>query len=146
MEEKRREKEEMKQRLRNWGTALQRFQRKEEELKKLQEIREIQKRIQEKYPEEKPQNVFLLLEEEQQREVVRLRIEMVEILREKAQTEGWMEGLTEEEKVFVGMRFEKGYGFDYIGVKMHLSRATLFRMQDKVLEKMGESRRKSETA
>ena len=146
MEEKRREKEEMKQRLRNWGTALERFTRKETELKKLQEIREIERQIQEKYPEEKTQNAFLLLEEEQRRKIVRLRMEMVEILRERAQTEAWMDGLTEEERVFVGMRFDKGYGFDYIGVKMHLSRATLFRMQDKVLKKMGESRRKSETA
>ena len=35
-------------------------------------------------------------------------------------------------------------GFDYIAVKMHLSRATLFRMQDKVLEKMMGNKRKSE--
>ena len=144
MENKQKEKDDMKQRLRNWGTALQRFARKEEELKKLQEIREIQKQIQERYPEEKPQEEFLMLEEKQQKAAAWLRIEMVEILQEKAQTEAWMEGLTEEEKVFVGMRFEKRYGFDYISVKMHLSRATLFRIQDRVLEKMGENRRKRE--
>ena len=41
-----------------------------------------------------------------------------------------------DEKQFLQMRFEKGYGFEYISMKMHLSRATLFRLQDKVLEKM----------
>ena len=145
MGNKQREKEKMKQRLLDWGTALNRFYRKEEELKKLQEIREVQRKMQERYPEEKIHGEFLLLEQEQQKDVVRLRIEMVEILREKARTEAWMEGLTEDEWCFVGMRFEKGYGFDYIAMKMHLSRATLFRIQDRVLEKMLESRRKSET-
>jgi DNA-directed RNA polymerase specialized sigma subunit len=86
----------------------------------------------------------LWLEQTQRKDVVRLRIEMVEILRDKARTEAWLQGLTEDERCFLGMRFEKGYGFDYIAVKMHLSRATLFRMQDKVLEKMMENRKKSE--
>ena len=144
MGNKQREKEEMKQRLWNWGTALNRFYRKEEELKKLQEIQEVQRKLQERYPEEKIHEEVLLLEQAQREDVVRLRIEMVEILRDKARTEAWLEGLTEDERCFVGMRFEKGYGFDYIAVKMHLSRATLFRMQDKVLEKMMENRKKSE--
>ena len=135
----------MKRRLLDWGTALNRFYRKEEELKKLQEIREVQRKIQERYPEEKIHEEVLLLEQKYRKDIVRLRIEMVEILREKARTEAWMEGLTEDERCFVGMRFEKGYGFDYIAMKMHLSRATLFRIQDRVLEKMLESRRKSET-
>ena len=146
MGNKQREKEEMKQRLWDWGTALDRFYRKEEELKKLQEIQEVQKKLQERYPEETIQEEILLLEQAQRKDVVRLRIEMVEILRDKARTEAWLEGLTEDERCFLGMRFEKGYGFDYIAVKMHLSRATLFRMQDKVLEKMLENRRKSERA
>ena len=144
MGNKQREKEEMKQRLWDWGTALDRFYRKEEELKKLLEIQEVQKKMQERYPEETIQEEILLLEQAQRKDIVRLRIEMVEILRDKAKTEAWLEGLTEDERCFLGMRFEKGYGFDYIAVKMHLSRATLFRMQDKVLEKMMENRKKSE--
>ena len=144
MGNKQREKEEMKQRLWDWGTALDRFYRKEEELKKLQEIQEVQKKLQERYPEETIQEEILLLEQAQRKDIVRLRIEMVEILRDKARTEAWLEGLSEDERCFVGMRFEKGYGFDYIAVKMHLSRATLFRIQDKVLERMMENRKKSE--
>ena len=144
MGNRQREKEEMKQRLWDWGTALDRFYRKEEELKKLLEIRAVQRNIQEKYPEGEIQEEILWLEQTQRKDVVRLRIEMVEILRDKARTEAWLEGLTEDERCFLGMRFEKGYGFDYIAVKMHLSRATLFRMQDTVLEKMIENRRKSE--
>ena len=72
----------MKQRLSDWGTALDRFYRKEEELKKLLEIREVQRKIQEKYPEGEIQEEILWLEQAQRKDVVRLRIEMVEILRE----------------------------------------------------------------
>lgn len=33
-------------------------------------------------------------------------------------------------------RFEKGYGIDYIGRRLYISRATVFRMQDRILEKL----------
>ena len=104
MGNRQREKEEMKQRLWDWGTALDRFYRKEEELKKLQEIQEVQKRLQERYPEETIREEILLLEQEQRKDIVRLRIEMVEILRDKAKTEAWLEGLTEDERCFLGIR------------------------------------------
>ncbi|MBQ7102682.1 MAG: hypothetical protein IJN89_01335, partial [Anaerotignum sp.] len=133
-------KEELKQRLRDWGTAMARFDRKEEEIRKLQEIHEIQKRIQERYPTEKIEKEFLLLEKEYREDVGRLRIEMVEILREKARIDEWIQELTDDEAQFVKLRFEKGYGFDYISGKMHLSRATVFRLQDRVLQKMEKER------
>ncbi|MBQ2879455.1 MAG: hypothetical protein IJE27_02060, partial [Anaerotignum sp.] len=98
------EKEEMKQRLRNWGTAMVRFDRKEEEIRKLQEIHEIQKRIQERYPTEKIEKEFLLLEKEYREDVGRLRIEMVEILREKARIDEWLQELTDDEAEFVKLR------------------------------------------
>ena len=135
----------MKQRLRNWGTAMERFRRKEEEIRRLQEVHEMQKQIQERYPTEKIEQEFLMLEQEHRDDVGRLRIEMVEILREKARTEEWMKRLTAEEAEFVKLRFEKGYGFDYIAAKMHLSRATVFRMQDRVLQKINEERNRKET-
>jgi DNA-directed RNA polymerase specialized sigma subunit len=76
-------------------------------------------------------------EAEYRMEAGKLRIEMVEILREKARVDAFLQELTLDEAMFVEMRFEKGYGFDYIAMKMHLSRATVFRIQDRVLEKMG---------
>ena len=75
--------------------------------------------------------------DEYRMEAGKLRIEMVEILREKARVDAFLQELTLDEATFVEMRFEKGYGFDYIAMKMHLSRATVFRIQDRVLEKMG---------
>ena len=37
---------------------------------------------------------------------------------------------------YIRLRFEKGYGIDYIGRRLYISRATVFRMQDRILEKL----------
>ena len=78
----------------------------------------------------------IVMEKEYRKEVGRLRIEMVEILREKGRIDEMIRRLDMDEQTFLQLRFEKGNGFDYISMKMHLSRATLFRMQERVLEKM----------
>lgn len=136
LEEEKKKKGEMKKRLWNWGGALEKFHWKEEELEKLQLFYEMQKRIWKDDKTEKGGKIREKLEKEYDRERGKIRIEMVEILREKAWVDDAVKTMTFEEKNFVEMRFEKGYGFDYISMKMHLSRATLFRMQDRVLGKM----------
>ena len=85
---------------------------------------------------EKEEKELERIEREYRLEVGHLRIEMVEILREKAKVDEMIKRMTIDEGMFIQMRFEKRYGFDYIAMKMHLSRATLFRMQDRILEKM----------
>ena len=126
----------MKVRLWNWGQAMEEFNWKEEELKKLQGLYAMQKKIWEGSETEKARKELERMQKEYEGETRRLRMEMVEILREKAWIDGMLRKLTTDEIRFLQMRFEKRYGFDYIGVKLHLSRATLFRMQDRILEKM----------
>ena len=84
-------------------------------------------------------------EKQYEQEVKRLRLEMEEILQRKAQIDGWMKGLTEEERRFLELRFEKGYGFEYIGMKMYRSRATLFRIQEQALNKLILQKERNET-
>ena len=130
------EKEELKKMLWRWGRALERFSWKEEELEKEQTFYEIQKKVWSGYQTAKANKELERIEKEHRAEVGRLRIEMVEILREKAKVDEMIKRMTMDEGMFIQMRFEKGYGFDYIAMKMHLSRATLFRLQDRILEKM----------
>lgn len=135
-EERKGKKGEMKERLRHWGQAMEECNWKEEELKKLQGLYAMQRRIWEGNETEKGQRELERIQKEYEEERRRLRMEMVEILREKAWVDGRIQKLTTDEINFLQMRFEKGYGFDYIGGKMYRSRATLFRMQDRILEKM----------
>ena len=125
------EKEEMKKVLQAWGQALEQFRWREEKLERLQGIYEMQKKVWIGNGKQ-----LAKAEAEYRMEAGKLRIEMVEILREKARVDAFLQELTLDEATFVEMRFEKGYGFDYIALKMHLSRATVFRIQDRVLEKM----------
>ena len=131
-----REKEEMKKLLQRWGKALEQFRWKDEELEKMQVFYEIQKKVWSGCRMKKAEKELERIEREYRTEARHLRIEMVEILREKAKVDEMIKRMTIDEGMFIQMRFEKGYGFDYIAMKMHLSRATLFRMQDRILEKM----------
>ena len=136
------EKGELKRMLWDWGRTLERFSWKEEELRKLENFYVMRKKIWGKNENRKD---FEKNEKQYEQEVKRLRLEMEEILQRKAQIDGWMKGLTEEERRFLELRFEKGYGFDYIGMKMYRSRATLFRIQEQALNKLILQKERNET-
>ena len=130
------DKTEMKKHLQDWGNAIERLGWKEEELKRLQMFYGAQKEIWRSGAKEKREAELEKIRREYNREADRIRREMVEILQQKAYIDGRIYRLNMDEEQFLRLRFEKGYGFDYIGVKMHLSRASLFRIQDRVLRKM----------
>ncbi|MBR6542282.1 MAG: hypothetical protein IKT73_03645 [Anaerotignum sp.] len=136
------EKGELKRMLWDWGRTLERFSWKEEELRKLENFYVMRKKI---WGKNESRKDFEKNEKQYEQEVKRLRLEMEEILQRKAQIDGWMKGLTEEERRFLELRFEKGYGFDYIGMKMYRSRATLFRIQEQALNKLILQKERNET-
>ena len=137
------EKGEMKQLLWNWGVALERFEWKEEELKNMTELYERQKAVWERGYSEQAAEELDRIEKEYRKQAGGLRIEMVEILREKGKVDEWIRRLTLDEQNLVQMRFEKGHSMEYIGMKMHLSRATVFRMQNRMLSKLIEMQKSS---
>ena len=125
------EKKRIKQRLREWGGIAEKSGRKQEELKRILCLREEQEKLW--GAGETGQEA---MERKLAEDIERLKGEIAEILQKKEELDRMLLGLTEEERWFVQMRFEKGYGFDYIGMKMHISRASLFRMQDRILNKL----------
>ena len=134
--EQKAEKGEMKRRLRDWGQTMERLAWKKDELEKLRQFYELQKKVWDGDEDEKSRKMLEKKKREYEGEVRRIRLEMEEMLQEKGRIDGMLQRLTAEEEMFVRMRFEKGYGFDYMGMKLHQSRATLFRLQDRVLEKL----------
>ncbi|MBR5122285.1 MAG: hypothetical protein IKU91_01880 [Anaerotignum sp.] len=136
------EKGELKRMLWDWGRTLERFSWKEEELRKLENFYVMRKKI---WGKNESRKDFEKNEKQYEQEVKRLRLEMEDILQRKAQIDGWMQVLTEEERRFLELRLEKGYGFDYIGMKMYRSRATLFRIQEQALNKLILQKERNET-
>lgn len=131
-----REKGEMKESLRNWGKAMDRFNWKEEELKKANGIYEVQKNFWRGQHTKRGERELERIEREYRERAGKLRIEMVEILREKRWMDEMIRGLTQDEQMFVEFRFEKGYGMEYIGTKMHMSHASVYRLQARILAKL----------
>lgn len=115
------EKGQMKLRLLDWGCTVERCRRLQEELRRLEEPKGTE-------------NVFL--REEFKAERARLEGKLAEIWREKKRMDALLAGLEENEQEYIRLRFEKGYGIDYIGRRLYISRATVFRMQDRILEKL----------
>ena len=113
------EKGQMKLRLLDWGCAVERCRRLQEELRRLEEMEGMD-----------------FLQEEIREEKARLEERLTEIWKEKKRMDGLLAGLEENEQEYIRLRFEKGYGIDYIGRKLYISRATVFRMQDRILEKL----------
>lgn len=113
------EKGQMKLRLLDWGCAVERCRRLQEELRRLEEMEGTD-----------------FLQEELREERKQLEERLAEIWKEKKRMDGLLAGLEENEQEYIRLRFEKGYGIDYIGRKLYISRATVFRMQDRILEKL----------
>lgn len=111
----------MKLRLLDWGCAVERCKRTQEELRRLKEI-------------EGGDLPRWRVEYDKERE--RLEQKLQGIWREKKEMDDRIEGLAEEEQAYIRLRFEKGYGFDYIAARLYMSRASVFRMQDRVLQKL----------
>lgn len=135
-EEMKSEKGQMKNRLWNWGQAVERCLWKEEDLQRLKEMHQVRYRM---IKEEKgigKKEKLQKLEEEYVRQMQEIREELNKIISEKKWMDEKIGKLDRDEEMFLRMRFEKGYGFDFIAIKMHLSRATLFRMQDRILKKL----------
>ena len=113
------EKGQMKIRLLDWGCAVERCRRLQEELRRLEEMEGTD-----------------FLQGEIRAEKTRLEERLAEIWKEKKRMDGLLARLEENEQEYIRLRFEKGYGIDYIGRKLYISRATVFRMQDRILEKL----------
>ena len=114
------EKGQMKLRLLDWGCTMVLMvspQNDPAELRRLEEP-------------EGTENAFL--QEEFKAERARLEGRLAEIWREKKRMDALLAGLEENEQEYIRLRFEKGYGIDYIGRRLYISRATVFRMQEKL--------------
>lgn len=131
-----------KRRLLEWGGALDLCSRKHEEIRKLLRLQEESRSLMgKKLPIMGLIDIGMCYENE----IVRLHGVIERILQEKALMDKLIEKMSAEEQHFIGLRYEKGYGYDYISLKLHQSRANCFRMQDRILKKLMEQEINVET-
>ena len=126
----------MKIRLLDWGDAMERCGRRQEEMKRIIKLREEQKNLMDENDSAAVAQMLEEIDRQYEGDMAKLQGEIMEIMGQKKQMDGMLQELTEEERAYIRMRYEKGCGFDFIGMKLHMSRATVFRMQDRILEKL----------
>lgn len=130
------EKGKMKKRLLEWGAAVEICERKQEELRRVESLQEEQKKIWGEQESQGYEGFLGEIEKKYEEERKRIRGEIAEVFRKKAEMDQMLLRLDEEEQQFIELRYKKGYGFEYIAMRMFISRATLFRMQDRILKKL----------
>ena len=126
----------MKVRLLDWGCAVDRCKKMQKEMARLQEMREEQKKLLEKNDLEKVEKCLKEIDEGYEREMERLETATLTLWKQKEEMERLIGKLAENEREYLELRYAKGYGFEYIEEKMYMSRATIFRLQDRILEKL----------
>lgn len=130
------DKEKWKHKLLNWGDALRLCEQKQGELHRLIALKNENEMLLKAYGKnEALQGILTCF----QREITRIESEIVEILEDKQYIDQCVLWFPVEEREFLELRFIKGYSYDNITIKTHLSRSSCFRLQDRILEKLAKS-------
>lgn len=135
---KKSEKGRIKKRLLDWGGALDLCSRKEEQLRKAERLRNDHKKLWEQSGSPEAGRIFEEIDRTYERALEGIKEGIAEVLRQKEQMDERIAKFGWEEQQFLYMRFEKGYSFDYICMKLHMSRASIFRLQERVLQELAE--------
>ena len=130
------EKARWKQNLFFWGGTMDLCRRKQSEIKRFKDfIKENEKLATEVIAEVGIEKIS----ERYKREIYKIEEEINVLLEKKGEMDIHIFRLSPEEQEFIYLRFEKGFGHDYISMKLHQSRANCFRMQNRILAKLAKS-------
>lgn len=132
------EKGRIKKKLLDWGGALDLCARKEEQLRKAERLRQDHRKLWERNDSEEAGRILEEIDRAYERTLEDIKEGIAEVLRQKAKMDERIAKFNGEEQMFLSMRFEKGYSFDYICMKLHMSRASIFRLQERVLQELAE--------
>lgn len=130
------DKEKWKHKLLNWGDALRLCEQKQKELHRLIALKNENELLLKAYGKnEAVEGITKCF----QKEIARIEGEIVDILEDKKYIDQCVLWLPVEEREFLELRFVKGYTYDNITIKTHLSRSSCFRLQDRILGKLSKS-------
>lgn len=131
----------MKKQLLNWGGSLDLCKRKQDEIRKINRILEDGRNLLIEIPLENGTyevcNVSIdKMTKIYEKEIQRIQTCMEQRLKEKRHMDELIDNLECDEQEFLYLRYRKGFGYDYISLKIHMSRAQCFRVHDRALDKL----------
>ena len=79
-----------------------------------------------------------MIEEAYDHNIAVLQEEIERKLTEKRKIDGMVALLSKEEQELLFLRYQKGYGYDYIALKLNMGRSTCFRIHDRILTELAD--------
>ena len=121
----------VKRMLLEWG-------RKQEEIRKILRLKEECEGLAAEVKSRSMEKGFSLIEEAYDHNIAVLQEEIERKLTEKRKIDGMVALLSKEEQELLFLRYQKGYGYDYIALKLNMGRSTCFRIHDRILTELAD--------
>lgn len=128
----------VKRMLLEWGASLDQCGRKQEEIRKMMRLKGECEELAAEGINGRMEKGFSLMEEAYDRNIALLQEEIQRKLTEKRKIDGMVGMLPKEEQELLFLRYQKGYGYDYIALKLNMGRSTCFRIHDRILTELAE--------
>ncbi len=106
----------VKKRLLKWGAALNMCEMKQEEIQKIKRMKDSSIKIFSKFDNEK--------------EIKNITDYIENIMEDKRIMDTYINELMPIEQEFLYLKYRKGYDFNYVALKMNVSRSQVFRIKD----------------
>lgn len=128
----------IKRMLLEWGASLDYCGRKQEEIRRILRLKTECEEFAAQTKGKREEKGFFLMQEVYDQSIACLQTEIERRITEKRKMDAMVESLTKEERELLFLRYQKGYGYDYIALKLNMGRSTCFRIHDRILTELAE--------
>lgn len=123
----------VKRMLLEWGASLDQCGRKQEEIRKILRLKAECEGLEAEVKSGSMEKGFSLIKEAYDQNIAVLQEEIERKLTAKRKIDDMVATLLKEEQELLFLRYQKGYGYDYIALKLNMGRSTCFRIHDRIL-------------
>lgn len=128
----------VKRMLLEWGASLDQCGRKQEEIRKILRLKAECEGLADEAKSRNMVKGFSLIAEAYDQNIALLQEEIERKLTEKRKIDDLVAMLSKEEQELLFLRYQKGFGYDYIALKLNMGRSTCFRIHDRILTELAD--------
>lgn len=123
----------VKKRLLKWGAALNMCEMKQEEIQKIKRIKENGVKIYSSFENDIDNKRIV---ESYEKEIKHIAECIENIMEDKRIMDKYINELIPTEQEFLYLKYRKGYDFNYVALKMNVSRSSVFRIKDSAIDNL----------
>lgn len=123
----------VKKRLLKWGAALNICEMKQEEIQKIKRMKDSSIKIFSKFDNEFDNKKIV---DSYEKEIKNITDYIENIMEDKRIMDTYINELMPIEQEFLYLKYRKGYDFNYVALKMNVSRSQVFRIKDLAIDNL----------